>query len=303
MKKIATTVMSAFLAVASILGPARAAAQNIIEIDPLFEYPVAPEELVTMEDKSNYLVEHFWDAMDFKNKTALDQNALNHAFMVFSTPMRFAAREKSLQAVDKLIEKINKNPVLMLQFTKAAEESLYGPRAEVWIDEVYMRFLDAIDKNKKLAPERKKRYLNQMGPLSKSMTGMAAPTFSFKDKEGTNHEYFPMSTPTMIIFCDPTIADWRMWRMALETNLPLGNAVEKGKVNVLFIVPQEMEGWEKETATYPSSWKVGISPEIKKTYDIRLSPSVYVIDNNGKIADKNLNPSAAAVKLLDSVAQ
>ena len=34
-------------------------AQDIIEIQPLFEYPSAPEELATLEEKSDYLVEHF----------------------------------------------------------------------------------------------------------------------------------------------------------------------------------------------------------------------------------------------------
>lgn len=30
-------------------------AQDIIEIQPLFEYPSAPEELATLEEKSDYL--------------------------------------------------------------------------------------------------------------------------------------------------------------------------------------------------------------------------------------------------------
>lgn len=276
-------------------------AQNVIEIEPLFEYPIAPEELETMEQKSDYLVEHFWDNMDFKNKTILDQNALNHAFMVYTTPMRFAAKEKSLQSVDKLIEKVSKNPAHLFQFTKAAEEALYGPRSEIWIDEVYIKFLEAIEKNKKISPERKKRYHDQRAALSKTMLGMTAPMFSFKDKDGTNHDYFPMSTPTMIIFCDPTVADWRMWRMTMETNMAFTQATDKGKVNVIFIVPQDQSGWENEVSSYPTTWKVGIAPEIKKIYDVRLSPTVYVIDNTGKIKEKNVSPGRGIETILDLV--
>ena len=67
---------------AAIASPACASAQEIIEIDPLFQYPSAPEELSSIQDKSNYLVNHFWEPMDFKDKKAVDQNALNDAFKV-----------------------------------------------------------------------------------------------------------------------------------------------------------------------------------------------------------------------------
>ena len=110
------------------------AAQDVIEIQPLFEYPTAPEELNSLADKSDYLVEHFWDSMNFKNKTTVDQTALNHAFRVYTAPLRWANRDKALVSVNKLIESIQKNPALFIQFTKAAEENMYGPRAEVWVD-------------------------------------------------------------------------------------------------------------------------------------------------------------------------
>lgn len=302
MKPAIRKLFSATLAfLALTVAPSPSQAQEIIEIEPLFEYPVAPEEMESMTDKSNYLVEHFWDALDLKSMGVVDQNALNHAFMVFSTPMRFADKEKTLQAVDKLLERIGKNPVLTIQFAKAAEEALYGPRSEVWIDEVYLRFLQALEKNKKVPAARKARYMQQLGSLSKSSAGMTAPLFSFTDAEGGKHGYFPMSTPTVIVFCDPTVADWRMWRMTLETNIPFMTAVEKGKVNVMFIVPQESGNWKEEVASYPKSWTVGIAPDIKSTYDIRLTPTVYVIDSKGKIADKNVNPARAVEELLEFV--
>lgn len=134
---------------AAIASPACASAQEIIEIDPLFQYPSAPEELSSIQDKSNYLVNHFWEPMDFKDKKAVDQNALNDAFKVYCVPMRWADKERALVSVDKLIEKISKNPTLLIQFTKAAEENLYSPRADVWIDEVYLRFLNAIVKTRR----------------------------------------------------------------------------------------------------------------------------------------------------------
>lgn len=64
--------------------PSTGMAQDVITIEPLFEYPTAPEELPTINEKSDYLVEHFWDRMDFKSKSTVDQNALNDAFRVYA---------------------------------------------------------------------------------------------------------------------------------------------------------------------------------------------------------------------------
>lgn len=278
-------------------------AQTVIEITPLFEYPVAPEELPTLNEKCDYLMAHFWDSMDLKNKTAVDQNALNDAFRVYSLPMRYASKEKVDASVSKLLDAVSKNPALLYQFTKAAEENLYGPRAEVWIDEVYERFLNAAVNSKKIPDGRKDRYRRQLAALTSSRVGQGAPQFSFESRDGITASYFPMSTPTLIIFGDPKDSDWRMMRLRLETNVALTQAVDKGRANVLFIVPEKVDGWQAEVADYPAKWTVGISPEVKESIDIRTKPSVYVIGSDGKTVLKNVSVENGVSALLDILAQ
>lgn len=291
------------LAVLMIIGlgagnfPARA--QNVIEIEPLFEYITAPEDLPGIGEKSDYIVTHFWDPFDFKGKNAVDQNALNHAMEVYTTAMRFADRDKVLLSADKLIEKISKNPVLQLQFTKAAEESMYSPRAQVWIDEVYLRFIDSIVNNKKIPDARKKRYSDQRAALGNTLAGNRAPDFTFKGKDGRENRYKPMSTPTILIFGDPGQMDWRMTRMKMETNTRLNQALERGKLNLLYIVSYPKDNWEKEVANYTNLWTVGYAPEISKSYDIRMSPTVYAIGSDGNIIMKNSTPEAAINRVLE----
>lgn len=280
-----------------------AIAQDVIEIDPLFEYIQAPDEIEGITEKSNYLMEHFWDPMDFKNTTTVDQNALNHAFSVYVTPMRFAEKSKSIQSVDNLIEKISKNPTLLFQFTKAAEENLYGPRAEIWIDEIYLKFLQATLKNKKIADNRKANYRRKNDILSRTVVGNAAEKFEFEDANGEKQSYFPMSTPTLIIFGDPTVADWRMSRLRMETNTALTRAIDLGKVNVIYIVSKEMPDWSKEVANYPKTWKTGYAPQIADFYDIRTMPSAYVVGADAKLKLKNADMATAVAVLLGEVNQ
>ncbi len=272
---------------ASLFAPYPVSAQDVITIEPLFEYPIAPEELTSLVEKSNYLLDHFWDPMDFKSTTAVDQNALNHAMKVYSTPIRWAELQKADLAVDKLLEKLSKNPTLLTQFTKAAEEVLYGPRAEYWVDGVYVKFIEAYLKNKKVPEARKTKYRQQLAKIQNTLTGQKAPTFDFVGKNGKAEKYMPMSTPTIIIFGDPTLPDWRMTRMRMESSVALRQAVEQGKINILYIIPFKMDSWEKETSNYPSTWIVGNAPDIAETLDIRANPSAYYIGGDGNLILKN----------------
>lgn len=297
MKTINKFVLFAIISISSAFFTVNA--QEVIEIEPLFEYPTAPQELPTLEEKSDYLVEHFWDQMDFKSKSTVDQNALNDAFRVFSVPLRWSAKDKAVAATDKLIQSISKNPVLLLQFTKAAEENIYGPRAEVWVDEVYLKFLTALVKNKKVPAARKKKYEDQLKVLSNTAIGSKAPEFSFENVNGDKANYFPMATSTIIIFGNPKDTDWRITRLRMESNAALTDAVAKGKVNILFIVPDKMDGWKNEVVNYSSKWTVGCGENLKKIYDLRTMPSVYLISNEGNILLKNTPLETAISKVLE----
>lgn len=281
-------------------------AQGYIEIEPLFEYITAPEEITPLNEKSNYLVEHFWDNMDFKTKSTVDQTALNHAFNVYATPLRFADKEKASAAVDKLLDTLSKNPVLLLQFTKAAEENIFGPRADAWIDEVYIKFLNTLIKNKKITPQRKEKYQRQLTMIENSKIGNTAPSFSFENKNGGESTYFPMSTPSIIIFGNPVSPDWRITRLRMETNAQLTQAVDKGKLNVLFIIPDKIDNWREEVANYPQRWTVGVAENIGDKIDIRAKSdayfaSVYYVGSDGKIVMKNVPLESAVDRALEDV--
>lgn len=278
-------------------------AQTVIEVKPLFEYPVAPEELQSLEDKCNYLVKNFWNNFDFKNKGAVDQYALNEAFLVYVTAFRYADVKEVNLSIEKLLKNLSSNPLLLMQFGKAAEENLYGPRADYWSDPLYLKFIDAIIKNKKVPEARKTRYRNQAGALTESAIENVAPTFWFENPERASKQYFPMSTPTLLIFGNPDDTDWRLSRLKMDSNLQLQDALEKGKINILFIIPEDLENWQKLVDNYNKRWTVGQASDASKHYDTRLQPSIFLVGSQGKILYKNLDPEKATELILELVNQ
>lgn len=276
-------------------------AQKVIQIDPLFEYPVPPDNLESLDERCNYLVKVFWDNFDFKNKKAVDQYALNEAFQVYATAFPYAGGKEIQQSLDKLIKNLSSNPGLLMQFEKAAEENLYSIRAQIWSDDLFLKFLDAIIKNKKISDKRKARYINMAGALRESAEGETAPAFWFEDAKRASKQYFPMSTPTMLIFGNPDDTDWRLSRLKMESNSQLAEALEKGKVNVLYIIPNDIDNWQDQVSNYNKRWTVGQSIDAKIHYDIRLNPAIYIINSQGKIAGKNFTPEQATGHLLQLI--
>lgn len=279
----------ATIAIASL----NAAAQETLIIEPLFEYPSAPEEMDGLADRSNYLMEHFWDPMNFKEKSSVDQNALNDAFMTYVAPMRFADADKVDQSVGNLLAQISKNPVLSLQFAKAAEEALYGPRANYWQDEIFLRFVDNVMRNKGIKKERKLRYERLQKQIQNTLRGTVPPGFDYRTPDGRTAHYHPNGVITVMEFGDPDCDDCRMSKLKMDTNVRFSSLVEKGKVNVLFIYPEPDEGWEAKLKDYPASWHVGASDTVADLYDLRETPSIYVIDREGKIAVKLVDVQTA----------
>lgn len=276
-------------------------AQQVIEIQPLFEYTTPPEEIESVQERCDYIVKNFWNNFNFKNTSPVDQYALNEAFNVYSSAFQFANPKEIEASVLKLNKNISSNPSLQLQFCKAAEENLYGLRAPMWRDDIYMLFLDALIKNKKIPENRKSKYLRQYTALKESAIGTLAPTFWFEDRERASKQYFPMSTPTILIFGTPYDTDWRLSRLKMESNFRLEDALDKGKVNILYIVTSPSDNWKEETSNYNKHWTVGISEDVNNHFDIKMNPSIYVIDSTGKIIAKNILPSQSVDLVLDLV--
>lgn len=269
------------------------AGNGVIVIQPLFEYPTPPDSMLNLNDRANYIVENFWTPMDFKSKTTVDQNALNHALEVYTTAMRFADEAKVDESVKNLISNISKRPALSLQFAKGAEEVLYSQRATIWNDQLLLIFLDNVLHNKQIKKDRKLRYQELRNKISNTLQGSVPPEFDYKTPDGKTAHYSPNGVITVIEFGDPDCMDCRMAKLRMDTDVTFSTLVDKGKVNVLFIDTTADEGWQEKLKEYPSAWHVGAAEDVDEIYDLRNSPTLYVIDREGKVAAKHIDVDTA----------
>lgn len=275
-----------------------------IIIPSLFEYPVAPEDLPDLQSRTDYLMKNFWNPMDFKSSKPVDQNALNHAFGVYAQSMPYATPEKVLEGVKNLIGKIKNNPGLTFQFTKAAEENIYGPRAEMWIDEVYILFLENFMSNKKIDSSKKIRYEDQLRILKNTSAGEKMPELTVRNRNGSISKFQPSKRYTLIEFGNPDCQDCRYSKLKLDISGIVNELIEDGILEVAFIIADDDDdGHLLEMASdYPEKWTVGSSDDASDNYDLRATPAFYIVDQEGKIVAKNVGVDTA-INIIDQLSK
>ena len=77
----------------------------------------------------------------------------------------------------------------------------------------------------------------------------------------------------------------------------------KGKVNILFIIPDNTGEWKDDVANYPETWVVGAAGDVDDIYDIRLTPTFYTIGADGNIISKNITVDEAVRQALENIKQ
>lgn len=272
-----------------------------VVIAPLFEYPVAPEELPDLRQKSDWLMEHFWDNMKFDNHRSVDQNALNDAFQVYGSAAIYASESKVLSSVASLVKALKGNPVLMLQFAKGAEEAFFGTRAVAWSDELYMPFVDGVLAEKSVPESRKLRFRAVKENLKNNSIGSKFPKLRMTLRDGRHKEFQPSADYTIVEIGNPGCDDCKFSRMKLEMSSDIMDMISSKEVEMVFLVADAVPEDESEIRTqfqdYPENWLTGISYGADDLLDLRMTPSFYLLGKKGEILAKNLDVSGVVDRL------
>ncbi len=258
--------------------------------DIFFQYPQAPENLTTLSQRANYVVEHFWDKCNLKSAFS-SRDKMTKAFRDYITYMQFAAKDTTISSINNLIKTVQKTPKNMLTLGEIAEETLYSDSAMFWSDELYLYFANAVIDTKKLSKAEKARYKHHSTILTNSMVGSKLPNFTFTTPKGDEVEFDTISAPAIILFFnDIECADCQLAKVRLATNINLNKLVEKGVIKIVTIYPGEpSKEWATEIESYPSNWIIGANENIYDMFDMRTSPTIYQLDDKHTIIAKNLN--------------
>lgn len=279
---IALTVLTVMM---TYVVPQRASAQLP---ETYFPYPTPPDSLVVLQDRCNYLLEHFWERCDL-TKAFSSKQKMRQAFADYLSFMPFADAETVYASIGQFTKALDKQPDDLLFIADEAEAQLMGDSAQYYSEEVYIPFAQAVVDNKRVDKTVKLRYSQQVNQLKATQPGTVAPDLTYTDREGnTRHLADDKAQMVVVFFSDPDCGDCRIARVQLDANIQATRLIANRVIKIVCLTPCDYsQEWAESVASYPQEWTVGAAPEADIVYHITGYPSFYIMDRGHKIHAKN----------------
>lgn len=283
-KSIILAAIAAIVAVATALpSPAKA--------ESPFPYPMAPDSLGSLNEKTTYVMTHFWDQADLK-KVMADTAALHTAMHDYLSFIPYANPDSIKKSISRLTSAVAQRPADLLKLAHAAQREIFDADADFWANDQYLQFVRPVLSNKKIKQRDKDPFLQQIQMLNSSQMGSTIAPFTYTTRHDATHSIFDDAAQYKIVLfipgeCD---ADCRMLLLRLDTDIATTNLVKNNRLKIYVINPGNVsKEWKADMERYPYSWEIGYNPEVGDKIDVRRGACNYLLDADHRIVGIDLS--------------
>lgn len=254
-----------------------------------FPYPVPPESLPLGRARANYMVEHFWDHCHWKTAYASPAR-MQGALEDFADMLPLAAPDTMRMSVDKLIKESQKKPSDFASLMRMAERTFNSDSATIFSDEVYLPFVETAAKYKKFSEADRAKYALQARRIQSSAEGAVLPPLPAKDRTGHTvmlNDTTSGASSYVLLFEEPGDLDSRFSRVQLSANVAVNRLIAGGVLKPILVYAGTPDAnWWKGTENLPQEWTVVEMPDARQYFDLRMRPSLYMLDRDMRVASK-----------------
>ena len=252
--------------------------------------PSVPDTLREPADRAAFIINHFWDSLDFVNTSeASDIDFLEQPFADFTNIALIADTASRVRAINTLLDRAVDNPASFTAINRLAEKYLYSPDSPVFSDDTYAIFLRYAVNSDKLSQTDKIRPALMLDGIMKNRAGTPASDFTFETSDGNSATLYDMpdNSPLLLIFYDPDCSHCSETIEKLRTDSLVGTNIRQGKLNVLAVYSgDDRDFWLTRLPAMPVDWTVGYedgSLQDDGTYIIRTMPTIFLLDSKKNV--------------------
>ncbi len=260
--------------------------------------PEVPAALRDPQARGAYIVEHFWDGMDFGNRNlSLDTAFMEQSFANFASLFEVSGDDAVRQGMLSLVERASADAEACAFLAYVAEKYLYDPNSPMLDERSYIRFAEALTGNAGVDAALKARPEWLLGVALKNRPGSRAADFGFIDrdgKRGTLHEWVRgSSSRVLVVFYDPDCDSCNGILQALASSGRLASAIDCGELRVLAVYPgDDRELWSQSSQSFPAKWEVAIDSgriDKEELYVFPAMPVLYLLENDVTVIVKDMD--------------
>ena len=257
---------------------------KLVEVPPMMTDP---------ESRSKYASEHFWDDFDFNDSTYLgNRKKMNEHMSTYFFVLEKAPQDIVDKSISSFIRKfLRGNTTLCSYFLDAIEDALYDPNSEIRNEALYISFLKNLIASEYLDSSLKERFTFQLELALKNRPGAMSVDFKYIDSHNrVSSLHKTTGKYILVFFYEPGCPSCQYIKQGILES-PVFKEMGDKLTYLAVYTGENYSEWEESIGTFPSEWIVShdIGQELKndKLYDVRASPTMYLLDSARKVLLKD----------------
>lgn len=300
MRKLIYLLLLAILPVAAMAQNGSTTRIDDPDAGHLFPYPVVPDSKVSLDQRCNYLVFHFWDRANIKQSFST-MSKLTDAFGDWASFMPYATADTVMLSIDRYIASVEKADSRRVpDMVEIAEHWFQGDSAEYSSDALFLPFCRAAARSKKMDSASRARYARRLKMLESSGMGSRVPNIEFTDTLGATHGLDEIiASRVVLFFADPDCLDCSLVKARLAADNNLRQMVERGLVKVVALYDPDSD-WKEAAKSLPADWIAGAAADLDEYFDLPSLPSLYYLDSRHRVLARKVDADSliAAMRVI-----
>lgn len=237
---------------------------------------------------------HYWEDFDFTDTAAVMNPEIGEQKLVdFIAAFPNVSDSVRTQAIHNMLAKAEETPASFDYFAGQFEHYLYNPNSPVRNDLYYESVLTFLVDSEKISEAERLGYINLLKLVRKNQVGTEAENFRFLLPDGGNSSLDEIDAPlTILFFYEPGCSFCETSIDQLEESPFVQDMISKKNLDIVAIYPYGDLGiWKGYQERIPVNWINGFDSRNqileRKLYDIRATPTIYLLDKDKKVLLKD----------------
>lgn len=260
-----------------------------------FALPEIPFVIQDVEGRVAYMCEHFWDNLSPQDTVLLRNDAqFEEFFAMYLSMLGQQPPAVAAGSVTAFLGKMGGNDEWNALVQHMAAKYLYHVESPMLDEERYIPFARYALGRPGISIGDSVLYTHRLEVACKNRPGSVANDFGFVTsggKQSTLHA--EIDRLTLLFFNDPECENCAAAKQMLAGNALLKELVENGTLKVVLVYTEgDADVWKNHKNDHPSGWlsvfDAGETVRMKRIYELRAMPSLYLINKNKKVVLKDV---------------
>lgn len=270
------------------------AKQDSVQIFP-HPLPEAPSSITDADEQARYMLKHYWDKFDFSNKAILkDKDSFEEAFANY---FGLLTSLDSKDTKDELLYPLNNSlDSVLKEELRLYRKYLYEANSPMSDNELYEEVLDWILQTPRTTALQKEEARLLLRVISKNKVGTIATNFIYEKSDSTKHHLKNLLSPySLLVFAKSDCATCQSFLEQIRGNKDLEAELKRLKLQIVLIYLDGKHS-DEHFQDLPKSIIAGFDSEgavlDKQLYDIKATPTFYLLKRGGEVLLKETYPDA-----------